>query len=34
VALAGVGDDALAARFNDARQRMRRGIVFVASLYL
>jgi ATP-dependent RNA helicase DOB1 len=34
VALRGVGDVDLAGRFDDARERMKRGVVFAASLYL
>jgi superfamily II RNA helicase len=34
VALRGVGDVELAGRFEDTCQRMRRGVVFAASLYL
>jgi superfamily II RNA helicase len=34
LALRGVGDIDLAAKFDDARERMKRGVVFAASLYL
>lgn len=34
LALRGVGDVDLAGRFDDARERMKRGVVFAASLYL
>lgn len=33
-ALEGVGETALAARFDEASTRMRRDIIFAASLYL
>ena len=34
MALRGIGDVDLAGRFDDARERMKRGVVFAASLYL
>lgn len=34
LAMRGVGDVDLAGRFDDARERMKRGVVFAASLYL